>query len=63
MSRPAAAPPPALALLYAPAGAALVVRGEDTLVAVPEPGDRVVLSQEALLAEEDPVGRLLALVA
>ncbi|MDT0302870.1 hypothetical protein [Streptomonospora wellingtoniae] len=65
MSRPADAPPPVLALLYAPAGSALVERGGRLLVAVPEAGDRVVLSQADLLAEPDAraVGRLLALVA
>lgn len=65
MTRPATAPPPVLALLYAPAGSALVVRGERTLVAVPEPGDTVVLSREELLAEDDvkAAERLLELVA
>lgn len=63
MPRPDA--PAVLALLYAPAGSAVVVRGGRMLVAQPEPGDRVVLSREALLAEPDEqaVGRLLALVA
>ncbi|GAA4928553.1 hypothetical protein GCM10023224_04740 [Streptomonospora halophila] len=63
MPRPDA--PVVLALLYAPAGSALVDRGGRWLVAQPQDGDTVVLSQEALLAEPDTdaVGRLLALVA
>ncbi|GAA1766378.1 hypothetical protein [Streptomonospora arabica] len=63
MSRPD--PAPVLALLYAPAGSALVERCGRMVVARPEPGDTVVLSREALLAERDAVavGRLLALVA
>lgn len=65
MPRPVDTAPPVLALLYAPAGSALVDRGGRWLVAQPEAGDRVVLSREALLAEPDcvAVGRLLALVA
>lgn len=63
--RPEPAPPPVLALLYAPAGSALVERGGRRVVAVPEPGDRVVLSRAELLAQGDAaaVGRLLELVA
>lgn len=65
MSRDPAPPPPVLALLYAPAGSALVERAGRTLVAVPQDGDRVVVSRDALLAESDAVAaaRLLELVA
>ncbi|MBV2364237.1 hypothetical protein [Streptomonospora nanhaiensis] len=48
------APPPALALLYAGPGAALVERGGRLVVAEPAPGDRVVLSQTELLARGWP---------